>query len=179
MANKRYYWLKLYENFFNNDSILYLEELENGNDCIIFFLKLCLNTLNDEGFLLRKLGNNIAPHNEKSLARLTRTDIDTVKEVLSILIEAGLLEILEGDIIFIPMVKDMVGSETQSTIRSRKSREKQKALHCNTDIEIEKEKEKEKDKDIDIEKDKDKDKDIDKEIELLFPPSSFKADYRD
>ena len=165
MANKRYYWFKFKEDFFKNDSIMYLEEFENGNDCIIFFLKLCLNTLNDEGFLLRKLGNNIAPHNEKSLARLTRTDIGTVKEVLPVLIEAGLLEILEGDIIFIPMVKGMVGSETQSTIRSRKSREKQKALQCNTDI--------------DKDKDKDKDIDKDKEIELLFPPFSFKADYRD
>ena len=173
MANKRYYWLKLYENFFNNDSILYLEELENGNDCIIFFLKLCLNTLNDEGFLLRKLGNNIAPHNERSLARLTRTDIGTVKEVLPILIEAGLLEILEGDIIFIPMVKGMVGSETDSARRMRKHREEKGASHCDTDIELEKEKEKDKDKDKDIYKD------IYKEIELLFPPSSFKADYRD
>ena len=60
-------------------------------------------------------------------------------------------------------VEKLVGSETDSTIRSRKSRE-QKALQCNTDIE----KEKEIDKDLEKEGEKEMDR-----VQNLHPTKSY------
>ncbi len=37
--NKRYYWLKLKEDFFEDDTISWLEEQENGKDYVIFLFK--------------------------------------------------------------------------------------------------------------------------------------------
>lgn len=78
MSNKRYYWLKLNENFFDEDTIIFLEEQENGKDYIIFYLKLLLKSIRDEGKLVRFIGNKIVPYDVKSLAKLTNVSVDTV-----------------------------------------------------------------------------------------------------
>ena len=189
MANKRYYWFKFKEDFFKNDSIMYLEEFENGYACIIFLQKICLANLNNEGLLIRKIGKKTISHNAESLSKVTGTDVNRVKEYLNLLIEVGLIEVSEDNIMFIPMLKDSVGSESDSAKRMRKLREKKKQQEelNNNNTNNNKILDKDKDIDKDIEKEKDIEvtsqcdapKDIDKKIELLFPSSSFKADYRD
>ena len=42
MANKRYYWLKLKENFFDDETIRYIEEQDNGIQYSNIYLKLSL-----------------------------------------------------------------------------------------------------------------------------------------
>ena len=136
MANKRFYWMKLNENFFNINTILYLKRLDNGNDCIVFFLELCLNTLNDEGLLIEKFGNKIIPHDVKSISQLTRNSIEDTSDMLNILIDIGLIEILEDETMFIPLVKDCVGSESSSAkrMRNKRARDKEKEENENSSI---------------------------------------------
>ena len=43
MSDKKYYWLKLKEDFFEEDTISWIEEQQNGKDYSLFYLKLCLN----------------------------------------------------------------------------------------------------------------------------------------
>ena len=49
---KRFFWLKLHHDFFNRDEIRIIESQPNGKDYIIFYLKLMLKSINDNGKLL-------------------------------------------------------------------------------------------------------------------------------
>lgn len=71
--NKKYYWLKLKEDFFEEDAISWIEEQENGKDYCLFYLKLCLKSLKTNGLLIRNVGSMLVPYDVKTLARLTNT----------------------------------------------------------------------------------------------------------
>ena len=157
--NKKYFWMKLKEDFFEDDTIEWLEEQPNGKEYALFYLKLCLKSLKNDGVLIRKVGDMLIPYDAKKIAELTRTDIDTVVVAMEIFKKINLVEILENGEIYMKAMENMVGSETDAAIRVRKHRalqeQKMLALQCNTDEtetkqncspEIEKEKEKEKEK---------------------------------
>ena len=161
--NKKYYWLKLKEDFFEEDTISWIEEQENGIYYINFYLKLCLKSLKSDGILIRNVGNMLVPYDAKQLSKITNTDVDTVRVAMELFKNIGLIEILESGEIYLNQLQNMVGSETNKAqlMRDKRQRDKEKgnivtkALpNCYT--EIEKEKEKEKEKDIDKEKEKDK-----------------------
>ena len=40
--DKRFYWMKLKEGFFEDETIAWLEEQKNGKEYVLFLLKLCL-----------------------------------------------------------------------------------------------------------------------------------------
>ena len=167
MSNKRYYWLKLKEDFFQEDTIEWLEEQENGKDYCLFYLKLCLKSLKTDGLLIRNVGSMLVPYDAKTLAKITNTDIDTVRVAMELFKNIGLVQILENGEIFISQLKDMVGSETKWAEKKRIQRQKKdnvllsedNVLKLSGQFPTEKEKEKELDIDIDIDKEKDKEKD--------------------
>lgn len=121
---RRYYWLKLKENFFEDDTIKYIESLKNGEKLCLFYLKLCCKALKDEGHLIRFVGKTFFPYDEKSLAQLTNTDEKTTKDALKLFLEIGLIERLESGELFLTQIKEMIGSETETAERMRKSRQK-------------------------------------------------------
>ena len=123
---KRYYWLKLPENFFDDDTMSFIEELPNGIAYSNFYLKLCLKSLQNEGILMRTVGSQFVPYDLKSLSRLTGVEIDTVKSALEVFVEYGLIQILDSEAIYIPRVKEMIGSESAAAERMRKLRDKKK-----------------------------------------------------
>ena len=150
---KKYYWLKLQEDFFDDDTISWIEEQENGRDYCLFYLKLCLKSLQSDGILIRVVGETLIPYDPKKLAEITRTDIDTVLIAMELFKKIGLIDILDNGEIYLKQLSELVGSETDTAKRVRNHRIKKKMLQCNTDetkcnieIEIEKEKEKELDK---------------------------------
>ena len=126
MANKRYYWLKLKENFFDDETIRYIEEQENGIKYSNFYLKLCLKSLRNEGTLIRMVGETLIPYNFKSLAVLTGVDIETVKESMELFQKIGIVKILESGEIYIPQIEKMTGCETDKAEMMRAKREKEK-----------------------------------------------------
>ena len=52
MSDKKYYWIKLKEDFFEEDVISWIEEQEKGVYYSNFYLKLCLKAMNSEGRLI-------------------------------------------------------------------------------------------------------------------------------
>jgi len=181
--NKRYYWLKLDESFFEDDTIAWLEEQENGKDYVIFYLKLALKSLKDDGRLIRYVGETLIPYDVKALAKLTNTSPDTVAVAMKTFLDIGLVSQLESGEIYLNQIEEMVGSETDVAKRVRKHRakkalgggEKKELLQgntsetkSNTEIEIEKELEKESDIDIDKEKNKPANKLADSELQQRF-----------
>lgn len=140
-SGKVYYWLKLNKDFFEDDTVTWIEEQENGKDYIIFYLKLALKSLQDEGYLIRYVGEKLIPYDVKALAKLTNTSPDTVAVAMKLFIEIGLISRLDSGEIYLKQIDEMIGSETDSAKRVRRHRAKKKllqssskVLHCNTDV---------------------------------------------
>lgn len=141
-TNKRYYWLKLNENFFEDDTISWIEEQENGKDYVIFYLKLVLKSLADEGVLVRYVGEKLIPYDVRALSRLTDTSADTVAVAMKLFLDIGLISRLDSGEIFINRIDEMIGTETDSARRMRRKRildsDKQKVLpkpsHSDRDV---------------------------------------------
>ena len=159
MDNKKFYWLKLKRDFFKRHDIRIIEEMENGKDYILFYLKMLLESIDHEGEL--RFSETI-PYNEKMLSVITNTNIDIVRSAMKVFLDLKMIEIFDDSTIYMTEVLKLTGSETASAERKRKSRRMQKLLsECDnvtneSDIiqkshtEIELELEKELDKDIDI-----------------------------
>ena len=156
----KYYWLKLKEDFFEDDAINWIEEQQNGKDYCLFYLKLCLKSLKSDGLLIRNVGNMLVPYDAKKLSDLTNTDVDTVKVAMDMFKKIGLVDILENGEIFMNQLNTMVGKETDYAEQKRIQRENKikieqkdnvhlmsteslKIVHTEKEIELEKEIEKE------------------------------------
>lgn len=161
-TNKKYFWFKLKEDFFRNKKIKKLRRIAGGDTYTIIYLKMQLLSLKDGGNLYFE---DVEETFAEEIALEIDEDVDNVKVTLMFLLKNGLIEQISEDEYSLIETKECIGSETASTIRSRKSRalkqeNEQKALQCNTDatncnteIDIE--------KDIEI-RDKDKIKEIKK-----------------
>ena len=126
MADKRYYWLKLKEDFFQDEAIEWLEEQENGKEYCLFYLKLCLKSLKDDGKLIRTVGNLLIPYSTEKLAEATRTKADTAMVAMQVLQRIGLVEILDDGAIKMLKLQDMVGSEAGNVNALRQKRFRQR-----------------------------------------------------
>lgn len=151
--SKKFYWLKLKRDFFKRHDIRIIEEMPNGKDYVLFYLKLLLESIDHEGSL--RFSDTI-PYNEQMLSVVTNTNIDIVRSAMKLFTELKLMEVLDDATIYMAEVNNMIGSESWSAERVRRFRQRQQALLCNGDVtscneEIEKEEEIEKDKDIELE----------------------------
>ena len=163
---KRYYWIKLKTDFFNQETIDFLVSQENGCQYIVLYQMLCLNTANNNGEMATRIGEMIVPYDINKIVRDTKYfTFDTVAVALELFKKLGLIYQEEGQILKIANFDEMVGSETSSAKRVREFRERQKALQCNTNVTQEY-----RDKSIDI-RDKSIEIDIEQEIEGEIIPS--------
>ena len=158
---KRYYWIKLKTDFFNQETIDFLLSQENGCQYIVLYQMLCLNTANNNGEMATRIGEMIVPYDINKIVRDTKYfTFDTVAVALELFKKLGLIYQEEGQILKIANFDEMVGSETSSAKRVREFRERQKALQCNTNVTQEY-----RDKSIDI-RDKSIEIDIEQEKEI-------------
>ena len=138
MSSKRYYWIKLKTNFFNQDEIDFLLSQKNGCEYVVLYQMLCLNTANTNGKLENRIGEMIVPYDVDKIVRDTKYfDYDTVVVALELYKKLGLIYLNENDRLMIANYDEMVGSETSSAKRVREWRAKQetqKALQCNNDV---------------------------------------------
>lgn len=131
MAEKRYFWIKLNENFFNLDTVDFLFSQKNGCEYIVLYLKLLLQTKNTDGDMATKIGEMTIPYDAEKIARDTKFSVDTVLVGLELFKKLGMIVEKDNGIYNIPYTEATIGSETSSAQRVRKRR--QKALHCNAE----------------------------------------------
>jgi len=151
MQNKRYYWLKLMEDFFRNARIKKLRKIAGGDTYVVIYLKLMLLTINNQGKVEYEAFEQSI---EDEIALKIDEDEDNVRVVFAFLLANHLCVKIDKNTYKLTEVEKVTGSETASTQRSQKSRAMQKLLQCNTDAitcNVEKEKEKEKEIYIDEE----------------------------
>ena len=121
--NKKYYWLKLKKDFFKRHDIQIIENMPNGKDYVLFYLKLLVESVDHEGGLRF---NETIPYNEQMLATITNTNIDTVSNAMKLFRELGMVEILDDKTIYMNEVSKMLGAETYWAQKKREEREKKK-----------------------------------------------------
>lgn len=129
--SKRFYWLKLSEDFFDDETIQYIEEQENGIKYSNFYLKLCLKSLKYGGKLIRLVGETFIPYDVKSLSRLTGVDVDTVRCAMVVLQKVGCIKVLETGEIYLSQIQELVGSETDKAKIMRRIRAEKKGIEAN------------------------------------------------
>ena len=127
--NKRYYWIKLKTDFFNQQTIDFLLSQKNGCEYIVLYQMLCLNTANNNGEMCSKIGEMIVPYNVEKIVRDTKYfDFDTVTIALELFKKLGLIYEENDKILKISNFDEMVGSEVSSAKRVREYRAKKALL---------------------------------------------------
>ena len=105
--NRKYYYLKLKENYFDDDSIVLLESMQDGVLYSNILLKLYLKSLKHGGRL--QLDEDI-PYTAQMIATITRQQIGTVERALQIFLKLGLVEVLDSGTFY--MYAKFVGTLT-------------------------------------------------------------------
>ena len=149
MAEKRYFWLKLYDDFFTSKRIKKLRSIAGGDTYTIIYLKMQLKALKTDGFLyFDGVMNDFA----EELALDLDEKADDVRITIQFLLSVGLLETNNEEAYRLTYMDKVIGSESASTQRSRDCRLRKKTLETlqcngsatevqqvgNADIEIEK-----------------------------------------
>lgn len=157
MANKKFFWIKLKQDFFNDPYIKLLRRMAGGDTYTIIYLEMLVKSASTGGMLyFQGAGQDIA----EELSLILDENVEDVRALLAYLEAKKLIthpEIKED--VFLVASADLTGSETDSAIRVRKFRERQqvKALQSNTYVTNGNDK---------LEIDKETDLDIDKELDI-------------
>lgn len=163
-TNKRYFWLKLKDDFFGQKEIKMLRRIAGGDTYTIIYLKMLLLSLKNDGKIYF---DGIAENFVEEIALDIDEDTENTQITFNYLAQKGLIEFSDAEL-EMTNIASMIGSESDAARRKRKQRSREKNLISDnvtpkshlghTEIEIELEKELE----TDIEKDKDTDKETEK-----------------
>lgn len=132
--SKKYYWIKLKTDFFDEPTIDFLLSQKNGCEYIVLYQMICLKTANSNGVLKTNIGEMMVPYDVNKIVRDTKYfDFDTVTVALELYKKLGLIYENGDGILSISKFAEMIGSESSSAQRVRKYRER-KALQCNENV---------------------------------------------
>lgn len=151
---KRYYWLKLPDDFFRQKPIKKLRRIAGGDTYTIIYLKMLLVSLKNEGKLFF---DGVEENFTEEIALELDEEEENVKVTVQFLMAQGLLQLIDESEYELTECSRMVGSESASAERMRRLRDK-KTSQCDIGVtqqlhlsDVEKEKEIEIDKDKEIE----------------------------
>ena len=114
--NKKYYYLRLKDNFFDSDELKILESMKDGYLYSNILLKLYLRSLKNDGKLVV---NERIPYSADMLASVTGHQVGTIKQALSMFKELGLIEVLENGAIYMLDIQNFIGKGSTEADRQR------------------------------------------------------------
>ncbi|MGV8168146.1 MAG: phage replisome organizer N-terminal domain-containing protein [Alkaliphilus sp.] len=117
--NKKYYYLKLKNTFFDDDTIIVLESMQDGYLYTNILLKLYLKSLKNEGKLVF---NDRIPYNANLLAQVTRHSVGVIERALKVFVELNLIEIVDGGAIYMLDIQNFIGKSSSEGDRKREYR---------------------------------------------------------
>lgn len=117
--NRKYYYLKLKENYFDEDAIVLLESMQDGILYSNILLKLYLKSLKNGGKL--QLDENI-PYTAQMIATITRQQVGTVERALQIFMKLGLVEPLQNGALYMSNIELLIGQSSTEGERKKKER---------------------------------------------------------
>lgn len=138
---KKFYWLKLNEDFFRQPRIKKLRRIAGGDTYTIIYLKMQLLSLENEGKLYFE---GVEETFAEELALILDEDAENVKVTLLYLFDQGLIEEYKENEYLMTETAQSIDGESDSAARVRKHRLKskqsktnkqvEKALPCNGDV---------------------------------------------
>lgn len=129
-TGKRYYWLKLQDDFFSSKRIKKLRKIAGGDTYTIIYLKMQLMAMKNNGVLVH---TGLEETFAEELALDLDEEADNVAVTVNYLLSCGLLETEDDTEYFLPYVLMNTGKEGASAKRVREYRER-KALQCNAEV---------------------------------------------
>lgn len=125
MSDKRYFWLKLPENFFSRKEIKALRRIAGGDTYTVIYLKMLLKSLQTDGKLYFE---GVSSNFIEEIALDIDEEYENVQVTVNYLHNKGLLVDSGTDEVELVSMKNMVGSESSSTERKRRQRERERQL---------------------------------------------------
>lgn len=117
--NKKYYYMRLKENFFDSNEMTILESMPDGYLYSNILLKLYLRSLKDNGKLMF---NDRIPYNPQMIATITRHQVGTVEKALNIFKEMGLIDVLDNGAIYMLDIQSYIGKTSTEADRKKEYR---------------------------------------------------------
>lgn len=114
--NRKYYYLKLKEGFFESEEIKILESMTDGYMYSNILLKLYLKSLRNEGRLMYR---NVIPYTPEILATLVGHQVGTVEKALEIFRKLELIEVLDNGAIYMMDIQNYIGKSSTEADRQR------------------------------------------------------------
>lgn len=117
--NKKYYYMRLKEDFFDSEEMILLEAMPDGVLYQNILMKMYCRSLKSEGRLML---NGIIPYNSQMLAAITRQQVGVVEKALQVFQELGLIEILDNGAIYMLNIQNYIGESSSEGDRKREYR---------------------------------------------------------
>lgn len=121
MENKRYYYMKLKENFFESEALILLESVPNGVLYSNILLKMYLKSLKNNGQLMF---NDLIPYSPDMIASVTRQPVGVVNEAIKYFKQLGLIDILDNGAIYMNDIELYIGQSSTEGERKKLARMK-------------------------------------------------------
>jgi len=126
-----YYYLKLPEDFFDKHYIKIIKKLPDGNEFLIFLLKLYVESVPHAATL--RFSDDL-PYTNQMLANITDTDPAIVDKAMDFFKSMKIIEIMDDGTIWLPMADKLIGKETDAAKRMRERRESIKNAERSQDV---------------------------------------------
>lgn len=132
--NKKYYYLRLKENFYESEEMIVLQSMPDGYLYSDILMKLLLRSLKNDGKLMYR---DSIPYSFELLATIVRHPVEVVKSAISAFVDLGLVKILSNDAIYMMDIQNFVGQSSTEADRQREYKKKieneEDSLHQNTE----------------------------------------------
>ena len=128
--NRRFYYLKLKEGFYNSETMVVLESMPDGLLYSNLLLKMYLMSLKSGGILML---NEHLPHTVQTIATFTRHQIGTVERAIKVFMEFGLVEVLTDGAFYMADIQLLIGqSSTEEPVAAPKTAALRQSGHLST-----------------------------------------------
>ena len=117
--NKKYYYIKLKDNYFDQDNIKVLESMKNGHTYSLILIKMYLRASKYNGRLMMTQAIPYEPDNIDILAGVLGHDVDHVKETIRLAVNLDLITIIDGREIWMTEIQNFIGQSSSEADRIR------------------------------------------------------------
>lgn len=114
--NKKYYYLRLKDNFFDTEEMRILESMSDGYTYSNILLKLSLLSLKNEGKLMFR---GSLPYSPEMLASILNHDVGNIERAIKIFQQLGFIEILDNGAIFMTDIQLLIGEGSSEGDRKK------------------------------------------------------------
>ena len=114
--NKKYYYLKLKDNFYDSEGMILLQNMPDGYLYSDILMKLYLRSLKNGGKLMI---NDTIPYSPQMMAAITRHQVGTVEKALQIFKKLELIDVLDSGAIYMLDIQNFIGESSTEADRQR------------------------------------------------------------